>query len=474
MNYSHRGVEHCPVVPDGCKLYDEDAARGDVVKWARWIRKQYSNADEAWLMRGAANAESASGGVLWHRWPAVWAKSIVEPTSLPSNDSWQATFHYVDANRDGEVSQEEFTTAYNLEPLVRDHTTVDKKPRDVELGQAGEEVISTTDLPVKLSDADTAGETAGGSSGYWLLAWRNYILAIFAASIAVAVSVCFLCPRWRGRRRKKTRTARLVQSRSEEESSAVDDTDASDVLEPTEKVAMAADLLNDREAPIATALKDSSATQKSIDFPGNPMPVPSFLGWQLPRVMPGNFSNGLGFWRTDSFRYGPLATAEDHARAVPTWNGGGRAYSQYTSSAESHQSLDGSCRSMPSRISFHGQDALSQSRMSMPSYQAGTIEVDAQPKMHYVERSQSFCSAAGQAPPTLTVVERVHSFTKLHGSNGSFAHSEPREPIAQTPWAAVFTPQEWIRATKDMAQPPQSPGAVFVPVEVVDESELLA
>merc|ERR1711920_774463 len=111
-------------------------------------------------MRGAANAESASGGVLWHRWPAVWAKSIVEPTSLPANDSWQATFHYVDTNRDGEVSHEEFRAAYNLEPPKVKHAAVDKKPSQVELGQASIDVVSTTEPPAQLPDARGVGESA--------------------------------------------------------------------------------------------------------------------------------------------------------------------------------------------------------------------------------------------------------------------------------------------------------------------------
>jgi len=82
--------------------------------------------------------------------------------------------------------------------------------------------------------------------------------------------------------------------------------------------------------------------------------------------------------------------------------------------------------------------------------------------MHFVERSHSFSSATNQAPPTVTVVERVHSFSKLPEEA-----SQPTEPVAaQTPWAAVFTPQEWFRATKDMAQAPQSPTVVSVPVEV--------
>lgn len=98
-------------------------------------------------------------------------------------------------------------------------------------------------------------------------------------------------------------------------------------------------------------------------------------------------------------------------------------------------------------------------------------------KVHVVERSHSFNSAAGQngAPSTLTVVEKVHSFSRVPGPEAApgspvMAQAPPGSPVMtqayrpllheqncrpllhEAPRASVLTPADWARAAQAGAQ----------------------
>mmetsp|Transcript_8460 Transcript_8460/g.26310 ORF Transcript_8460/g.26310 Transcript_8460/m.26310 type:complete len:610 (-) Transcript_8460:214-2043(-) len=420
LNFSHGGLESCPVVPAGCSVYNEIATKEDVVSWSRWARSEFSDAGEAWLVRGAPHATSASGGILWHSWPAVWVKSLVEPASFSGNE-WQPAFHYIDADHNGEVSQAEFEAGYDA--AAPRSSTVAAPSSTTEA--FGTEDPSTWPAPPEVGLKAWVDEHGG-----YLLGGLGTILGIL-----ICISVFILCPSNAGYKRKRKRGVRMVRSR-----------DADGVLELGDEGAESyAD-----QAPEASAISKDSATiskasrlEESGSWPPGPvLPViGSFWGMPLPS----------GFWPLqDSFRYGPVPTAADERGASaslmpsqvlqPVQGAPGQPWGmQRSPSMTSGRESSASFHLPASRASFAPMHPLAAaSRESLDAMWAA-------PKAHVVERSHSFTSAAGQA-------HSLPSFSGVDTTSGSHLATQVQAPGSHRPWAAVFTPEEWARTTQLVQQ----------------------
>lgn len=103
--YSFSFLTPCPQGLLGCTTYDGIQAESTVKAWSRWMQMQSSSADEAWMQ-----SEKDGGQILYYCWDRIWEHW----TSNPGNSSWQYSFRYIDSNNDGMITQEEFTTAYQL------------------------------------------------------------------------------------------------------------------------------------------------------------------------------------------------------------------------------------------------------------------------------------------------------------------------------------------------------------------------
>lgn len=434
MKYSHRGLTNCSVVPEGCSLYDEKAARHEVDAWGRWARSDYSTADEAWLMRGAPNAEKSTG-ILWHRWPAVWAQSL-EPTILEGK-AWQLAFHYVDADRNGEVSQKEFEVAY-----------FGSLPSELPQAIAAPLGKVNTSGAVMEKKPDVGNATKTASSSDKMQRRSSSIVDIsypFLGIVALIMLIVFSFLWFPCQRRKKTRSARMVASRSrdfsdlevledsvlEEKGAVPTDNDAESVLTDQTENGLA------QGPDVAQEGSDLSSYAMPSAFSGMTMLGQAASSWGL--QLPSSFG---GFWpQQDSFRYEPVPVADERGL-----QGSGSFWTPGT------PMVQGTCTSAGFGKDFYPQHGYGQGVGSRPvsldgSFRfvsaIGSVSVPpGAPKLHIVERSYPFSSSAAQAPPTVTVVERVNTFSKLPGSASG---EQASASTMQTPWAAVFTPEEWAR-----------------------------
>mmetsp|Transcript_138594 Transcript_138594/g.442089 ORF Transcript_138594/g.442089 Transcript_138594/m.442089 type:complete len:324 (+) Transcript_138594:80-1051(+) len=103
--YNFSFLTPCPQGILGCTTYDGIQAESTVKAWSRWMQTQSSSADEAWMQ-----SEKDGGHIPYYCWDRIWEHW----TSNPGNSSWQYSFRYIDSNNDQMITQEEFTTAYQL------------------------------------------------------------------------------------------------------------------------------------------------------------------------------------------------------------------------------------------------------------------------------------------------------------------------------------------------------------------------
>jgi len=437
MQYDYDGIEPCPLVPEGCDLYDKEAAKLEVLAWSQWAQSTYPSADEAWLMRGAPYATSSIGGILWHNWPAVFAQSPVEPTPL-AGEEWQPAFHYMDVDSNGEVSQEEFEAGFGV-----------FTPRDT---------ATSADVP----------EVTAGRNSSWILGLLVLLVAVLMGAAAMA-----LCPPSMDRRK---RGIRMVRSR---DSDGQLETGGSDFSErgatgPPRKGPRSRGSDHAKES-LAADCTEASAADSTVDselqLPPSwlPRPLVPILGPFRTLPLPG------GFWQSQGVvRYGPVPTAaDDRMQGAPLLPGQGspllRPMDQQCQRSPS-MAVDPNTFSVPASSSFPPVKVIQASPDSLESLRHAQ-------KVHVVERSHSFNSAAGQngAPSTLTVVEKVHSFSRVPGPEAApgspvMAQAPPGSPVMtqayrpllheqngrpllhEAPRASVLAPADWARAAQAGAQ----------------------
>ncbi|OLP84654.1 hypothetical protein AK812_SmicGene34433 [Symbiodinium microadriaticum] len=180
LAYTFERVLECSSPPAGCHEYHEEDARWQVQVWSRWARSEYQNASRAWQALAEDRAEK--NGVSWPEWPEVWSVFVGNSSIQVAGEEWQPSFRYLDADRDGFVSQEEFELGF--------HGGGQARGRD-EAAVTMEEVIGKTEGAVR--------------SHLWIVAG--------AASVLLLAAV--LC--WRCRSSGAKRVARSVSKLSRDD-----------------------------------------------------------------------------------------------------------------------------------------------------------------------------------------------------------------------------------------------------------------
>lgn len=104
LTFGYSGIKTCPATPHGCSTYDQALAGQVVRQWSRWAQSHYMTAQEAWHALARVKLD---GAVHWFMWNSVWRRN--EDTS-----SWQLAFHFLDSNKDAQITVDEFEQGFHL------------------------------------------------------------------------------------------------------------------------------------------------------------------------------------------------------------------------------------------------------------------------------------------------------------------------------------------------------------------------
>jgi len=321
----------------------------------------------------------------------------------------------------------------------------------------------TSTVPKLLANHTLPSLPAVQEGSSWVEHNRWWLLAaalVFLTAIGVA-GVILLGPR------RRKRGVRSVRSRDSDGQLEISDTSISHHN------------VKDLNESYSANLTDTSIFDSSVEAP--PPWVPKLFMpllspfwrmealpelWRSPNASP--FSSGHAWVPT--IRYGPLPTADDMGpcpqlrpgQAVPMQT----QVCQGTPTSPLLRTRDlGPCQRSPSvaSVPMNEQGSVSLSVQNASSFgplkviQASPEQLESlrtAPKVHIGEKSQSFASVPGQE--SISKVDyKAHSYS-VPGSPPQKA--SPGSPATQqAPWAAVFTPEEWSRATQSGAQQTQSP-----------------
>mmetsp|Transcript_2995 Transcript_2995/g.5228 ORF Transcript_2995/g.5228 Transcript_2995/m.5228 type:complete len:552 (-) Transcript_2995:48-1703(-) len=244
LAYTFERVLECASLPAGCREYHEESARWQVQVWSRWATSEFPNSTTAW--HSMAESQAQDRGVSWFDWPEVWARFVGNSSIV--GEEWQPSFRYLDADRDGFVSEAEFDAGFGLQ---KDKSQVDSV----------EDMVRETESVV--------------FSNFWL---------VCVVLVAVLALVGFLCYRRSGRPK---RVARSVSKLSREDTPG-------QALKPR----AGAPAIPGAVEPQHDMLKHQSWAAPA---------APSEGLWLFPDIGQALPS----FLRQESFRYGPLATQEE-------------------------------------------------------------------------------------------------------------------------------------------------------------------
>ncbi|CAE7878920.1 unnamed protein product [Symbiodinium microadriaticum] len=257
LAYTFERVLECSSPPAGCHEYHEEDARWQVQVWSRWARSEYQNASRAWQALAEDRAEK--NGVSWPEWPEVWSVFVGNSSIQVAGEEWQPSFRYLDADRDGFVSQEEFELGF--------HGGGQARGRD-EAAVTMEEVIGKTEGAVR--------------SHLWIVAG--------AASVLLLAAV--LC--WRCRSSGAKRVARSVSKLSR------DDVPSGPGQALKTGRAAAAASLPTKEPSASKGTRGLPDSTGAGAVHGEGLWLFPHIGQALP-----------SFLTQESFRYVPLATQEE-------------------------------------------------------------------------------------------------------------------------------------------------------------------
>eukprot|EP00439_Symbiodinium_sp_Y106_P060681 s5120_g9.t1 len=258
LAYTFERVLECSSPPAGCHEYHEEDARWQVQVWSRWARSEYQNASRAWEALAEDRAEPK--GVSWPEWPEVWSVFVGNSSIQVAGAEWQPSFRYLDADRDGFVSKEEFELGF--------HGGGQTRGRD-EAAVTMEEVI---------------GETQG--------AVRSHLWIAVAGAISVLSLAAVLC--WRCRSSGAKRVARSVSKLSRD--------DVPSGLGQALKSGRAAAAASqpNKEPPASKGTRGLPDSTGAGAVHGEGLWLFPHIGQALP-----------SFLTQESFRYVPLATQEE-------------------------------------------------------------------------------------------------------------------------------------------------------------------
>jgi len=113
ITFNYSSINPCPEVPVGCDQYDHLTAQQEVLAWSKGIASRYSNCEDIWY-NVVDHAIVADLGVGWHKWSSVWSQLDEGANGGSSAESWQLGFAFLDHDRSGYVSKEEFILGCTL------------------------------------------------------------------------------------------------------------------------------------------------------------------------------------------------------------------------------------------------------------------------------------------------------------------------------------------------------------------------
>ncbi|CAK9089764.1 unnamed protein product [Durusdinium trenchii] len=270
LAYTFERVLECTFPPAGCSDYNQEDARWQVEVWSHWASSQYDNSTEAWIAMASPNAEEH--GVPWSSWSRVWA-NFVGNSSAVVGQEWEPGFSYLDTNRNGFVSEDEFAVGFDL---------------------------SSSKARVHEETVDFVSDATQLVTNQWMA----YALA------AVCVLLLLLCCFW-NRRPKRDGVARSVSQLSRADFKA---------HKPRAGSALMSSANGSPSGKPKDVLADQILSSGKADFAGaNDAGCGRAPLWLFPQIGQG-FGMGLAPLRQESFRYSPLTGQEDPASPLGSFS----------------------------------------------------------------------------------------------------------------------------------------------------------